>query len=495
MTSLSTLFSLACIALYLSARNKSLRLGFSWRIGALFIASVISLLLALYSKENAILIPLIILLIELCLYPNEKPWVFFKTISKHQQMIFGFILFILCFFFLLYALNYASGGFSSRPFTMLERVLTESRVLCFYISLILIPRINGFGLFHDDIALSTSLISPWTTIASIIFILGLLATAFYYRKKNPLFALGVGWFFIGHLLESTFFSLEIAHEHRNNLPSLGIILAAFSLIPPHKLNSNKVIASIIFIAIILGSTTWLRSKQWADFKTLAYYEAKHHPNSPAIQALLSNAANQAGDLDVATEAIRKAMTLDPNETAYAMHYQNILAIHGEPIPEKLQKETLKRIKANRLTPSTQLALDLIAGCLEKEPCAPLKQNYLEWISTVIEKAPNTAVYWYMRGKAYRALNDNLAAINDFQKAYDISDGFVHPLFEMVDILLRMGQIPQAEEIIKWIEKANGKNTFKRDGEVEQLKRLVETIKESQEKKSRGANQEISELDF
>jgi tetratricopeptide (TPR) repeat protein len=476
MTSLSTLFSLSCIILYLSARNHALKHSFSWRTTGLLLSCLISLILALFSKENAVLIPFIILLIELTLFPTEKPWVLFKALPNKNRVIIWACVIIACSLALLWTIDYASSGFNSRPFTMLERVLTESRVLCFYISLILIPRINGFGLFHDDVAISTSLFSPWTTIVSVAFILGLLATAFYYRKKNPLFALGIGWFFIGHLLESTFFSLEIAHEHRNNLPSIGIILAAFSLIPFAKFNNKKATASIFFIAIILGSTTWLRAEQWGNYQTLAYYEAEHHPDSPAIQALLSNAANQAGDIEIATQAIKKAMALDPKETAYAMHYQNILAIHNKVIPYELQQETLRRIKANHLTPSTQLALDQIVGCLKKEPCAPLKQNYLEWISTVIEKSPNTARYWYMRGKTHRAMNDDLAALNDYQKAYVINDGFLHPLFEMADILLRMGQIPQTEEIIKWIEEANEKTAFKRDREIEQLKRLVETIK-------------------
>lgn len=478
MTSLSTLFSLGCIILYISARNQWLSHTLSWRVVGLLFASLTSLTLALFSKENAVLIPLILLLIELVLYSNEKPWVFFNALSRQRKAFSWAAILTISLFILLWAIDYASGGFNSRPFTMLERVLTESRVLCFYISLILIPRINGFGLFHDDIALSTSIFTPWTTITSIIFIIGLIATAFYYRKKNPLFALGIGWFFIGHLLESTFFSLEIAHEHRNNLPSIGIIIAAFSLIPFDKLTSKKVISSIIAVSLILGSTTWLRAKQWGNYQSLAYYEAAHHPDSPAIQALLSNAANQAGDIEVATNAIKKAMELEPKETAYAMHYQNILAIHGKPIPGELQQETLRRIRANRLTPSTQLALDQIAGCLKKQPCAPLKENYIEWISAVIEKSPKTAVYWYMRGKAHRTMNNDLAALNDYQKAYDISNNFLHPLFEMANILLQMGQVPQAEQIVKWIEDANEKTHLRRDKELNELKTVIANIKKS-----------------
>jgi len=472
MTSLSTLFSLSSIILYLFARNRWLHNQFSWHTAGLFFASMTSLTLALFSKENAVLIPLIILLIEWVLYSNERPWRHFNKLSKQKQRVVCSTISTLCFFALLWAIDYASGGFNSRPFTMLERVLTESRVLCFYISLILIPRINGFGLFHDDIALSSSLFSPWTTITSIAFILCLLITAFYYRKKNPLFALGIGWFFIGHLLESTIFPLEIAHEHRNNLPSIGIIIAAFSLIPFEKISSKKTIVSIILITLILGSTTWLRAKQWGNYQSLAHYETAHHPNSPAIQALLSNAANQAGDIEVATQAIKKAMQLEPSETAYAMHYQNILVIYGKPIPLYLQRETLHRINTNRLTPSTQLALDQIAGCLKKAPCKPLRKNYLEWITAVIEKKPNNALYRYMRGKAFTALGDNISALNEHQKAHQMNNMFIQPLFEMANILLQMRQISHAEMVVKWIEVTNKKIGFKYSRELNKLKTLI-----------------------
>jgi tetratricopeptide (TPR) repeat protein len=476
MTSLSTLFSLGCVIFYLYARNRWLNGAHPWQVSGLFCASLISLALALFSKENAALIPLIILLIEALLYPTEKPWNLINKLFKQQKIISLAVIITFSIVALLWAVDYAAGGFNNRPFTMLERVLTESRVLCFYISLILIPRIDAFGLFHDDIALSTSLFTPWTTITSIIFILGLLVTAFHYHKKNPLFALGIGWFFVGHLLESTFFPLEIAHEHRNNLPSIGIIIAAFSLIPLDKPVSKKVILGVLSVALILGSTTWLRAKQWGNYQSLAYYEASHHPNSPAIQALLSNAANQAGDIDVATQAIKRAMELEPNETAYALHYQNILAIHGREIPDELQQETLNRIKRNLATPSTILALQQIASCLDKQPCHPLKDNYLEWLNTFINNEPKNSTYYYFRGIANRATGLSLPALNDFQRAHELRKDFLHPLFEMVAILLKHGQINQAEFALQQLKSANKQSKNPRHTEIERLEKNIADLK-------------------
>ncbi len=58
-----------------------------------------------------------------------------------------------------------------------------------------------------------------------LFILGLILTALVRRKKWPLFAFAVLWFFAGHALESTFLPLEYFFEHRNYLPLLGPIFA------------------------------------------------------------------------------------------------------------------------------------------------------------------------------------------------------------------------------------------------------------------------------
>ncbi|ORU91603.1 MAG: hypothetical protein A6F70_00570 [Cycloclasticus sp. symbiont of Bathymodiolus heckerae] len=454
MTLLSTLFSLGSIILYLSARNRWVNHSFSWRVAGLFFTGIISLLFALFSKENAVLIPFIILLIELVFYTHEKPWPFIKKLSKKQRLAGIIAIISISTVALFWAIDYAAGGFNSRTFTMLERVLTESRVVCLYIAMIFIPRINSFGLFHDDIILSTSLLSPWTTITSIIFILGLLITAFHYRKKNPLFALGIGWFFIGHLLESTFFPLEIAHEHRNHLPSIGLIIAAISCIPIQKFNYTKNIILIILVSLILASITWIRSNQWSNRYDQAFYETLHHPLSAAAQTTFSSAAGSAGKYNEALMAIKKASQIDPKEIALPIYYQHTLSILKLPITKETQDETLLRIKLNKITATTKLALSEIANCLHKEICEPLRENYIGWINAVILKQPNIAYYYLFKGKAESSLGNNLKALNAFQLALSKDPEYIQPLYEIINILLKNGQILNALTMIEQFKKKN-----------------------------------------
>jgi tetratricopeptide (TPR) repeat protein len=171
------------------------------------------------------------------------------------------------------------------------------------------------------------------------------------------------------------------------------------------------------------------------------------------------------------------MDLNPNETAYAIHYQNILAIHGKPIPAELQQETINRIKRNLATPSTILALQQISTCLSMPPCAPLKDNYIEWLNTFIENNPKTENFYYFRGKAYRAMGNSLSALNDFQRAHELRDDFLHPLFEIIVILLKHGQIEQAEIALLQLKTANKKSSNPRNNEIYQLEKNVIALRQ------------------
>jgi hypothetical protein len=114
------------------------------------------------------------------------------------------------------------AGYDLRPFSLVERLMSEGRILWFYLGLMVAPRMAAFGLYHDDIAVSTGLFSPWTTLPALLGLAGLAWLAWRVRKSAPLAAFGIAWFLIGHSLESTVLPLELAHEHRNYLPLLGV---------------------------------------------------------------------------------------------------------------------------------------------------------------------------------------------------------------------------------------------------------------------------------
>src|SRR3546814_1811674 len=109
---------------------------------------------------------------------------------------------------------------------MVQRVLTEGRVMLTYLHDHAVPSFSGASVFHDGFTISTGPFTPLRYLWSWLFILGLLAIATLTRRSHPMLALGLFWYFGGQLLESTIISLELYFEHRNYLPSFGLALAA-----------------------------------------------------------------------------------------------------------------------------------------------------------------------------------------------------------------------------------------------------------------------------
>jgi tetratricopeptide (TPR) repeat protein len=280
MTSLTTLFMVCGLCLYTAGRLRILarQRGLALMLTGLLVFGT----LAIFSKENGALLPLFMLVVEMTLFR-------FKNDAGHydRRVVVFFLVTVAvpAIVFLLYLAIHPGvilGGYNGRAFSLSERLLTESRVLVFYLKMIIAPSISELGLYHDDIALSHGLLDPPATLYSLLTLSGLLAAAVLLLKKHPLISLGILWFFTGHLIESTVFPLEIAHEHRNYLADYGIILAAastVSVIPLRQLAPLiKSVVPVLFF-LLFASITWLRASQWSDNVNQAIYEARHHPNS------------------------------------------------------------------------------------------------------------------------------------------------------------------------------------------------------------------------
>ena len=180
------------------------------------------------------------------------------------------------------------SAYAARPFSLSERLFTEGRVLVDYLRWIVLPTPDALSLYHDDIAVSTGWLSPWTTAACWAFLAALLAAALTLRKRLPLFAFGVLWWFAGQSLLSTFVPLELVYEHRNYLPDWGVFLALFALLftwsPPDAERRGTLrlltVGAVSALIALYAVFTAIRAQTWGNPYRLAYFEATTHPQSP-----------------------------------------------------------------------------------------------------------------------------------------------------------------------------------------------------------------------
>ncbi|WP_101757761.1 hypothetical protein [Oceanicoccus sp. KOV_DT_Chl] len=275
MAMLAALFSLYALWVYVEWRRSVLS---AWLAVPLFL---LLSALAFLSKENAILLAGFILLIE--------SWIFSKENGPvYRQIVFSAALvsFIALLCYLHFYAAWFSSGYLQRDFSQYERLLTQLRVLTHYLQWIIIPDISQYGFFHDDILKSTAWLRPQTTLLSAVFWSVLLIVAGIFRAKKPWLAFGVGWFLMGHVLESSFIPLEMVFEHRNYLPSFGVIFCLVLLVSS-SLGQSSVSAIqkplVVIWLVVLAAATLMRSSEWGNYHLQLLAASERHPNSARTQ--------------------------------------------------------------------------------------------------------------------------------------------------------------------------------------------------------------------
>ena len=227
MTTLSATFSLLGIGVFLygqSLARENMRRALVWMSLGVGVGTVLSIL----AKENGALLPLLIWVIESTLLLAHVSRI--QTAAyRYWRIVFLAVPSIVVIGYLLHFLPGVAGAYVNRDFSLEQRVLTEPRIVLQYLWLLVFPRRTLIAPFQDDFPLSNGLLDPPVTIVALGVVTGLLLGAALLRRRYPIFSFAVLFFFAGHLVESTFIPLELYFEHRNYLPSIGVVLALASV--------------------------------------------------------------------------------------------------------------------------------------------------------------------------------------------------------------------------------------------------------------------------
>ncbi len=215
MASMAALFYIMAMYCYLKGRTAPL----ASRSIIWFFMTGACALLAFGTKQNAAMLPVSLFLLDLFLIQGVRS----ETVKKYVKISVIPILVVIVLGSVYTNFSSIINGFNGRPFTLAERLMTEPRVIVFYLSLLFYPAESRLTLLHD-IEISRSLLQPWTTIPAFIFITSLVLLSLVAARRKPLISYCILFFFLNHLIEGSVLSLEIAYEHRNYLPSMLIFV-------------------------------------------------------------------------------------------------------------------------------------------------------------------------------------------------------------------------------------------------------------------------------
>jgi hypothetical protein len=240
--------------------------------------------LGVLCKESAILLPVYAWVLDATLLRPERDRLPGRLRQWRALLIYTAVGAL--FAFLAYQVRTLADPIGTRDFTLLERLLTQPRVLVDYLANTLLPRYAVYGVYHDDFVTSRGLLSPLSTLPALLGLVAATVLAVAWRRRFTVAAFATLWFVGGHLLEAGPLPLEIYFEHRHYLPMAGVL---FGLgVGVHRLCATPVRGAVTLLVgawlLAMFLATALYARVWSDNDKLWYFWAAQHPDSPRSQA-------------------------------------------------------------------------------------------------------------------------------------------------------------------------------------------------------------------
>ena len=330
---MSTSFYLLGFYLFLQFVRYDNRNGARIKRLCIYIVSLTSYLLGLFTKENAITLPVILFIYD---------YIFNRSDSDHGKVRYSLLRHIpywlttILYLFIRKVVTGGTGLASAIPLATGKAVtvstglfnrtllyqLTQIKVVLNYLRLWLVP--VGLNVEHGY-PLITSLSDPGF-ILSLIFFVGLILLIIYlYRFERRFITFFSLWFFVASLPTSLLPLNIVMADKRLYLPGVGLtVITGFILYHIYRLFKRRGLRDGIFISflIVLITTfsigTWERNKVWESEYTLWKDAAEKSPYASRAYNNLGKAYLDMGEVDKAKVAITRAIVLKPdNYSAYS----------------------------------------------------------------------------------------------------------------------------------------------------------------------------------
>ena len=199
----------------------------------------------------------------------------------------------------------------------LRYLFTQFTVIWVYLRMLLIP--CGQALIHNY-PLADTLLSGWILLG-LGGLLTLAGLGWHLRRRRPLVALGIAWFFLGLAVESSLIPLDPLFEHRLHLPMFGFLLVVLDGMAALVGEKKTVLLGAVALLLCLP-LTWQRNALWHE--PIAFYRENlrilqengriptaEAPGGSDLRYDLGLALAKAGRLDEATEKFREVLAANP----------------------------------------------------------------------------------------------------------------------------------------------------------------------------------------
>jgi protein O-mannosyl-transferase len=483
MESMANVFVLLGLLGYVVGRQRMLTGGRGLPLCALSLVAPTAF--GMLAKETSVMLPLYAFLVEWIVFgfrratasPDRNPRVLaLFTLTLLLPMLAGLALIV--------PAALSPAAFSTRDFTLGQRLLSEARIVADYIGWTLLPTPAALSFYHDDFRISTGLLSPWTTLAGLLVLAALAWLVFALRHRRPLVSLGLAFFLGSHLLTGTVLPLELIYEHRNYFASLGLLLAVVPLLtaprhadePPAAAHRRPLPLALPRYVALAGlmlfwtASTALTAYAWGDPLRLANELAGRAPNSPRAQYELGRTYIIYSHYDPASPFTRLAY--GPLEDAAALPNSSILpeqalifmnARMGLPIKAAWWNSMIAKLKAHRPGVQDESSLGALTQCVREARCDLPKQHMTEaFLAALSHPHPSARLLATYGDYAWNVLDEHAMGLQMLSDATTSAPSEPAYHITLARMLAAQGRYAEVEKQIATLRSLNIGGRLERD---------------------------------
>jgi protein O-mannosyl-transferase len=430
----------------------------------LCIASItIPTLLGLLAKETAVMLPLYAGLVEWMVFQLRTPA---GRQDRRLLTVFLVVLVTPMVFGLAWLLPQVASQdyWSTRDFTLGTRLLSEARIVVDYIGWTLLPTPGALSFYHDDFQISTGLLTPWTTLTSIVLLVALTALMLWLRSRRPLAALGIAFFLGCQLLTGTILPLELIYEHRNYFASFGLLLAIVPLLAVPRTSPFTLPRHVLLAGLFLCWTalTAFTAYAWGNPLRLAEDLASRAPQSPRAQYELGRTYIIYSHYDPASPFTSLAYA--PLEKAAALPHSSILpeqalifmnARMQLPLKDIWWDSMIAKLKARRPGVQDESSLGALTQCAREQRCdLPTERMIQAFLAALSHPSPSARLLATYGDYAWNVLGDHALGERMTTEAVHTAPDEPAYLITQIRMLMAQGREAEARLALRQLETLN-----------------------------------------
>lgn len=421
---LSLLFMLLCFISYIKSPPS--------KHTGVYILMLLSYALALFSRENSLILPVLVLL--------------YHYSFKKKIMVREFVsIVIIASFYVLLRMTVLKSMLAHAPYTTtaLQRLPGFFVAVTTYVKLLFLPfnlhMEYGSAVFHWG--------NP-QAILGVVLLLTLLIYAFRKRKDQKLVFFSVLWFFVALLPVANLYPINsYMAEHWLYLPSIGfflIIAKAIHSLHKAKAGDFRILVTVLVMGLFIFYTT-LTIKQniyWGNPVSFYKRTLKYAPDSSKLHYNLGNAYGAIGKNKESIAAYKKATEIKPD---YLEAYSNLGTIYHAINKNKEAIAAYK--KAIAIKPDSAIAYYNLGNAYNT---MSKSEEAIAAYKKVIEINPGYANAYTSLGNIYETVNKNEEAIAAYQKAVESNPDAVEIYNRFAKTCIALGKKEEAAVIYRRI---------------------------------------------